>query len=164
MGNSIKIIGVDPGVFKTGYGILQVRENRLQYITSGQIITSSKYSFPDRLKTIFNGLTEVIKKWKPNVMAVEQAIYAQNIQTALKMGQARGIVLLAGKLHGLAIEEFSPAKIKVSVVGNGSATKDQVNFMVKRILDLEKSKLDYDESDALAIAICYFNQNKWREG
>lgn len=160
MDNNVIIIGVDPGLSKTGYGIVARKGGRLSYIASGVISTSSQKPFPLRIKKIYKELKGILKEYKPEIMVVEEAIYVRNARTALILGQARGVVLLAAIESGVAVEEFSPTKIKVSVVGNGSATKEQVNYMVVNILGLKGRSLTHDETDALAGAICYLFQNR----
>ncbi|HDN58388.1 MAG: crossover junction endodeoxyribonuclease RuvC [Candidatus Neomarinimicrobiota bacterium] len=162
MDNDVIIIGVDPGLSKTGYGIVARRRGELSYIASGVISTSSRKSFPLRIKKIYRELREILKEYNPGVMVVEEAIYVRNAKTALMLGQARGVILLAAIESGLVVKEFSPAKIKVAVVGNGSATKEQVNYMVANILGLKGKNLAHDETDALAGAICYLFQNERR--
>ena len=158
--SELRVIGVDPGINHTGYGIISKIANKVTCLNKGTINSSSRFDFPLRLQKIYQSLGDIIKLWYPDIMAIEETIYAQNMKTALKLGQARGVVLLAGANFGLDIYEYSPKKIKSSVTGNGSATKEQVRFMITRILNLEKAPLSLDASDALAAALCHLNQNR----
>ncbi|PIS27414.1 MAG: crossover junction endodeoxyribonuclease RuvC [Candidatus Marinimicrobia bacterium CG08_land_8_20_14_0_20_45_22] len=160
MVREIRVIGVDHGIHHTGYGVLKKTSDKIVCLDQGSIDTSPNEPFPQRLQKIYNGLFAVIQNWRPDTMAVEEAIYAQNIHTALMMGHARGVVLLAGVNSGVEICEYAPKKIKSSVVGNGNATKEQVRFMVSRILGIDEKSLQLDASDALAAAICHLNQNR----
>jgi len=154
------VLGVDPGINHTGFGIIAQEGNRFRYLDSGAIHTSTRQKFPQRLEKIHQELEGLITRWQPEVMSLEESIYAQNVRVALKLGQARGVVVLAAARHGMEFSEFSPKKIKLSVVGNGAASKEQVRFMVTRLLDLPQEPASFDEADALAAAICYLNQNK----
>ncbi len=158
--SELRVIGIDPGINHTGYGIVSKVANKVTCLDKGAISSSVKLNFPLRLQKIYQSLGGIIKLWFPDIMAIEDTIYAQNIQTALKLGQARGAVLLAGANFGLDIFEYSPKKIKSSVTGNGSATKEQVRFMITRILNLDKAPISLDASDALAAALCHLNQNR----
>lgn len=158
--SELRVIGVDPGINHTGYGIISKIANKVTCLSKGTINSSSRFDFHLRLQKIYQSLGDIIKLWYPDIMAIEETIYAQNMKTALKLGQARGVVLLAGANFGLDIYEYSPKKIKSSVTGNGSATKEQVRFMITRILKLEKAPISLDASDALAAALCHLNQNR----
>lgn len=151
----MKILGVDPGTITTGYGIIEFRDNELSYVASGTIEIQTTKEFGPRLNRIYNELCSVIKKYRPDEFALETAFYGKNVQSALKIGYARGVSLLAAEQNGLVIKEYSPREIKKSVVGKGSSSKEQVQFMVKRLVQLRKSKIKFDESDALAVAICH---------
>ncbi|RLA89764.1 MAG: crossover junction endodeoxyribonuclease RuvC [Deltaproteobacteria bacterium] len=157
-----RVLGIDHGLHHTGYGCVWQTGSRLRCIGWGVITTTAKTSLAQRLNKIFEELLIVIDRWQPDTLAVEAAIYAQNIRTALLMGHARGVALLAGASRNLEIFEYSPKKIKSAVVGNGAASKDQVRYMVTRILDLPEPALPPDASDALAVGICHLNQWKLR--
>lgn len=154
----VRVLGVDHGLHHTGYGVLQKEGNRIQCLCWGSVDTKTRDPFPRRLHRIYEGLMEIIGRWEPSVMAVEAAIYAQNVRTAISMGHARGAALLAGAHAELEIFEYSPKKVKSSVVGNGAAAKEQVRFMVSRILNLPLKKISLDASDALAVGLCHLNQ------
>lgn len=149
------ILGVDPGTIVTGYGIIELNKNKISHITSGIIKLSASQSLPEKLKTIYTELEKLIRAYKPGEFAIETAFYGKNIQSAMKIGYARGVSLLAAVNNNVLIAEYAPGEIKKAVVGRGSASKQQVAFMIKTILNLKKLKMKSDESDALAIAICH---------
>jgi crossover junction endodeoxyribonuclease RuvC len=159
MPSAVCAIGVDPGLHHTGYGIIRKSGNRIEHLSHGVISTSTKHPFHIRLQSIYNELTEIIRHWRPDLMVIEESIYAQNVQTAIKLGHARGTVLLVGANEGLSIYEYSPKKVKSAVVGNGAASKEQVCFMVTRLLNLKDAPISLDASDALAVALCHLQQN-----
>ena len=154
---SQRILGIDPGSRATGYGVIEKRGNRLFYVTCGVIRLGSKYSFTDRLKIIFDGLCEVIASHKPTVAAVEDVFVAANPRTALKLGHARGVAVLAALHNGLKVHDYTPRMVKQGVVGYGNADKYQVQQMVRVLLQLSAAP-SADASDALAVAMCHANQ------
>jgi len=158
----IRVIGVDHGLHHTGYGLLSKTNQQISCLAWGTIDTSPQTPLARRLKTIYDELLAIIQRWTPTVMAIESAIYAQNVRTALLMGQARGAALLAAANVELEIFEYSPKKIKSAVVGNGAATKEQVRFMITRILQMSERDIPFDASDALAAGICHLNQLQLR--
>lgn len=147
------ILGIDPGSRKTGFGIIQTVGDKSSYIASG-IIKVEKYEFSDRLKYIFSDLQQIIEQYSPNIMVVEQVFVANNANSALKLGQARGAAIVAGATADLAIHEYSARQIKQAVVGTGSADKKQVQMMVSRLLNLSTTPQE-DAADALAAALCH---------
>lgn len=151
----MRILGVDPGTITTGFGIIDFDRNELSYVASGIICIPATKDFGPRLQIIYDELCLIIKKYKPNEFALETAFYGKNVQSALKIGYARGVSLLAAVHNELFTKEYSPREIKKSIVGNGSSSKDQVQYMIKGLLALRKSKMKFDESDALAVAICH---------
>ena len=154
----MKIIGIDPGLACTGFGIIEIVNNNLNLIDYGIVKTDSKEPLNIRLNTIYDDLKYIIKKYKPKVMSVEQIFYGKNVKSALLLGHSRGIPLLLSASLGLTLYEFSARRIKQSLTGNGNATKEQVQFMVKNLLSMDEVPSPSDASDALAAAICY-NQN-----
>ena len=154
----MKIIGIDPGLACMGFGVIEVVNNNLNLIDYGTVKTDSKESLNIRLNTIYDDLKYIIKKYKPKVMSVEQIFYGKNVKSALLLGHSRGIPLLLSAKFSLALYEFSARRIKQSLTGNGNATKEQVQFMVKNLLSIDEIPNPTDASDALAAAICY-NQN-----
>ena len=156
-GENIRILGIDPGSRATGYGVIIKKGSQLDYVSCGVIRLGDKYAFNDRLKVIFDGLCEVIDKHKPTVAAVEDVFVAANPRTALKLGHARGVAVLAGLQNGLAVYDYTPRMVKQAVVGYGNADKQQVQQMVRVLLKLSSSPSS-DAADALAVAMCHANQ------
>ncbi len=150
----MKILGIDPGSRITGYGIISQSGNRLCHVDNGAIHTDCHKDFPQRLKIIYRALTEIIEQFRPDAMAVENIFFAANAQSALKLGQARGAAIVAGVNAGLPIFEYTPLQVKQAVVGHGRASKDQVQKMLKALLNLPEVAQE-DASDALAVAICH---------
>lgn len=151
----MRIIGVDPGTLFTGYGIVDFKNNELDYVASGIIKIQSTKEFAPRLQKIYDDLNWIIKNHKPDEFALETSFYGKNVQSALKIGYARGVSLLAAIHNGLEIKEYSPREIKKAVVGNGAASKEQVLYMIKKLLCFKRTKIKFDESDALAVAVCH---------
>lgn len=147
------ILGIDPGSRKTGFGLIENHPDRLSYIHSG-FFNITGDSLADRLGQIFSDISDLIVEYKPQQMGIEQVFMHRNADSALKLGQARGVAICAGHRAGLEIGEYSPRLIKQALVGTGAASKDQVQHMVQRLLNLSRT-LQSDESDGLAIAICH---------
>lgn len=144
------IIGIDPGSRRTGYGVIRLEGNRHIYLASGHLNLLS-YPAAERLRQIFLGLQEIIEIYKPHEAAIEQVFMKENVNSALKLGQARGAAIVA---LSIPVAEYSARQVKKSVVGNGAADKEQVQYMVKRLLNLSQN-LQADAADALAIALCH---------
>jgi crossover junction endodeoxyribonuclease RuvC len=155
-------MGIDPGLATTGYAFIK-NDAKRQILDFGVISTSSKEQFAKRIEYIYQSLTRLIKKYKPNVLAVEQLFFCKNVKTALLVGQARGVVLLAGINAKLPIFEFTPLQVKQSVCGYGRAEKRQIQEMVKILFNLKKLPKPDDAADALAIASTYLNSQKFLE-
>ena len=153
------ILGIDPGTLITGYGIIDTDNRRFRVLTCGAIKNDSKTSLPLRLKVIFNQLTSVIKKYHPDEFAIETAFYGKNAQSALKLGHARGVAMLAAVAQEIPVQEYSPLEVKKAIVGNGRASKEQVQYMVKSLLRLKHVPNHYDITDALAVAICHSHRS-----
>lgn len=149
------ILGIDPGSRKTGFGLINSQGSRLEYISSG-VIRIPDDSLPQRLKTIFDAISEVIEEYTPREVAVEQVFMSKSAGSALKLGQARGAAIVAAVNHELPVSEYEARKVKQAVVGTGAADKLQVQHMVKTLLKLPK-KPQEDAADALAVAICHAN-------
>ena len=149
----VRILGIDPGLVVTGFGILDKTGNRLSYVTSGCIRTQ-KGELARRLKTILDGLAEVISAHAPAQVALEKVFVNANPRTTLLLGQARGTAICAAVLHGLPLAEYTALQVKQAVVGNGHARKEQVQEMVRRLLKLAGNPSP-DAADALACAICH---------
>jgi len=149
------ILGVDPGTIFTGYGIIKQNKNNFTLIKNGLIKLPSSKQLSEKLEMIYDELDKVIKTYKPEEFAIETAFYGKNVQSAMKIGYARGVSILAAVHNKIQTSEYSPREIKKSVVGTGAASKEQVSYMVKTILKIEDVKMRFDESDALAVAICH---------
>jgi crossover junction endodeoxyribonuclease RuvC len=150
------VLGVDPGSKVTGYGLVEKKNSEMTCIHSGHIAPSGRIPFYDRIHFIFQSTLEILERYRPEEMAIEDLFYAKNVKSSLKLGHARGAVLIAAVHCEVKIFEYSPLEIKKSVVGYGRATKEQVRSMVKVILKL-KDVPNLDTSDALAAAICHLN-------
>ena len=148
----MRILGLDPSLSSTGWGIIEVNANRLQYVADGFIPTSPKMPIEERLDIIFNTLSEVIENYQPEEAAIEKTFLNSNPETSLKLSMARGVVILAAGHYHLPLFEFDPTKVKKALVGVGHADKNQVETMVKILLPGCKPK-NNDSSDALAMAI-----------
>ena len=151
----MRILGIDPGSESTGYGIIESDGSEHSAVTYGTIRTDTRVSFQDRLLRIHRDLAALLAHEKVEVVAVEEVFYAANVQSALKLGHARGVALLAAAEHGVPVFEYSPLEIKNSIVGYGRAEKTQVQAMVKFLLKLAETPSPDDASDALAVAICH---------
>lgn len=149
------IIGIDPGTKITGYGIIKVAESGIEVIDYGCIRPPPTLKLTDRHLLIFNGLEELLEKYKPNTLVVETQYVKINVQSAIKLGMARGIAILAAKKRGLNIFEYAPTKAKLAVVGNGKASKSQVQKMVQILLKLATLPTPEDAADALSLALCH---------
>jgi crossover junction endodeoxyribonuclease RuvC len=149
------ILGVDPGTLKTGLGIIKIENGRCSVLEYTVVRNPSSRSMPERLKNIYDSLSKIIKRYHPDELAIETAFYGKNVQSALKIGHARGVSLLAAVNHSLRTAEYSPREIKKAVTGNGAATKQQVRYMIQSSLGLNTAPKLYDISDALAVALCH---------
>jgi crossover junction endodeoxyribonuclease RuvC len=154
------ILGIDPGTRATGYGLIEQQGNRLLHIDNGAIMTRSESPLADRLALIYTQLEELIHKYQPDAMAVEQVFVAKNPASALKLGHARGVALLAGVKANLPVSEYSALQVKSAVVGYGRATKAQVQQMTRTLLCLPEIAQE-DAADALAVAICHAHSHKF---
>jgi crossover junction endodeoxyribonuclease RuvC len=153
----IKILGIDTSLRSTGVGIIEVRGSDLRAVAYGRIQNKPKVPHSQCLENIFDSITALIEEHKPTCAAIEGAFFSKNANTAMVLGQARGVAIAACARKGLAITEHSPRKVKQAVVGTGAAQKDQVAKMVVRLLNLEEQPQE-DAADALAIAICHYHQ------
>jgi len=150
----VRILGIDPGLRVTGFGVLEISGQKLTYITSGRIRTSDQGELPERIRTILEGLSQVIAELKPQQVAVEKVFVNVNPQSTLLLGQARGAAICAAVISALPVSEYTALQVKQSVVGNGHARKEQVQEMVRRLLRLPGDP-SADAADALACAICH---------
>jgi crossover junction endodeoxyribonuclease RuvC len=149
------IIGIDPGTVVTGYGVIQLCGGSYRALDYGCIRPPSSLDLSDRYLILFDGLTELLEKYKPKTLAIETQYVKHNIQSAIKLGMARGICVVAAKKKGLNVFEYAPTKAKRAVVGTGKASKYQVQAMVQRLLQLVELPEPEDAADALALAICH---------
>lgn len=150
------ILGIDPGSRKTGYGLVSHISGKSFYVSSGVIRIPDVLSLPERLKVIFDSVSEIINKHQPTEFAIESVFMAKSAGSALKLGQARGAAIVAATFHDLPVSEYEARKVKQSVVGNGAADKTQVQHMVKALLTLPAAPQE-DAADALAVALCHVN-------
>ena len=154
------VLGIDPGTAITGYGLVKGEDDDLTLVVYGTITTSSDWPQPERLQRIYQELTAVIEDRQPTAVAVEELFFSKNVRTALSVGQARGVVLLAAANAGLPIHEYTPLQVKQAIVGYGRATKDQVQQMVRMLLALDSVPQPDDAADAIAVAICHIHSAK----
>ena len=157
----MRILGLDPGTATTGYGIIDAVDDKLVPVTYGVITTSPKLAMPNRLQQIFQELNELIETYQPETAGVEELFFGRNVTTAITVGQARGILLLALANANIPIKEYSPPKIKDAVVGYGKADKAQVQLMVRNLLDLTETPRPDDAADGLAIAITHYHYQRY---
>ena len=150
----MRLIGIDPGLRNTGWGIIAVKDNRLIHIADGVILSDAKNSLAERLVQIYDGLLEVIEQYQPDEAAVEETFVNKNPVSTLKLGQARGISLLVPARLGIPVAEYLPNLVKKTVVGSGHAAKEQIQMMVRTLLPGCEIKTA-DAADALAIAVCH---------
>ncbi len=150
----MRILGIDPGSKATGYGFIEQQGNRLIHLDNGAIFTRSKDAMAERLQRIYQELCTLIEKYQPDAVAIEQVFMARNPASALKLGHARGVAILAGINAGLPVAEYSALQVKSAVVGYGRAEKNQVQQMTKTLLNLPEIAQE-DAADALAVAICH---------
>ncbi len=155
------ILGLDPGIADTGYGVIKDDGKSLQCLTYGSIKTSARDSLADRLECLYISLNKIIKQYKPDYAAVEELFFNKNVKTALIVGQARGVIILSLVVNKLELKEFTPPQVKQAVSSYGRASKNQVQRMVKMILKLKEIPKPDDAADALAVAICALNNNKF---
>jgi crossover junction endodeoxyribonuclease RuvC len=156
----VKIFGIDPGSERTGYGCIETGDGRrLLLLTCGALSASAHASFPDRLQMIHAGLTRLLAEHRPDCVAIENIFHARNVRSALRLGHARGVALLAAAEARVPIAEYTPAEIKRAVVGFGRAEKPQVGQMVKLLLGLAAPPSPHDAADALAVAICHIHSS-----
>ncbi len=147
------ILGIDPGTATTGYGVLDFTKKRLKYLAYGCIKTDKELSPEKRLQLIYNELNGLIKKYRPNALSVEKVFFFKNAKTAIPVSQARGVILLAAAKKKLPVYEFTPLQVKMNIVGYGRAQKNQVQKMIKLLLDLDQIPKPDDAADALGLAI-----------
>jgi crossover junction endodeoxyribonuclease RuvC len=150
----VLVLGIDPGTANTGYGVVRGGHGAVNtLIECGVIRTKARDPLPSRLREIHEGVAELIERHKPDALAVEDVFYARNVRTTIVLGHARGVILLAAEQRGLVVNEMAPAEIKKAVVGTGGATKEQVQFMITRLLRLKSAPQPSDAADGVAAAL-----------
>jgi crossover junction endodeoxyribonuclease RuvC len=158
----MRIFGIDPGSERTGYGCIERSGSRQHLVTCGVLTAPASATFPERLKCIHAGLVTQLADCRPDCVAIENIFHARNVRSALKLGHARGVALLAASEAGIHVIEYAPAEIKRAVVGYGRAEKPQVQQMVKLLLGLAQVPSPHDVADALAVAICHLHNSTGR--
>jgi len=152
------ILGVDPGIASTGYGVIKTRDNaEALLIKCGVVTTFKEDDYEERLKQIYDGISKIIKSFSPDVVAIESIFYSKNLKSLVLVSEAIGVITLAATNYGLKVKKFTPLEVKSSITGFGKARKEQVQLMVKNILNLDENIKSNHASDALAVAICYRN-------
>lgn len=154
MRHPIRLLGIDPGLRRTGWGIVDTAGNRLSFVASGTVISDGRKSLAERLVELHDGLTDIVRRFEPSEAAVEHTFVNKDAGATLKLGQARGIALLVPSLAGLQVAEYAPNLVKKTVVGTGHAEKEQIRSMVKVLMPKATFNSD-DAADALAVAICH---------
>lgn len=154
----MRVLGVDPGSRRTGWGVVEKRGNRLTAVAYGCLKPPAQADLPRRLAFLAAGVAEVLERHQPDSVVVEEAFYHENVRSTLVLGQVRGALIVTAVQHEAEVSEYSPREIKMSVTGNGGASKEQVGFMVRRLLGLTEDP-QVDAADALAGAICHVNRS-----
>lgn len=153
----MRVLGIDPGSETLGWGVVEGTGSKYAAVDFGTIKASPKLDFSKRLLTMYNGVSDVIDRFEPNVLSLEDTFYAKNASVAIKLGQVRGVILVLAEQRGLYIAEYAPRLIKQTVVGYGNAEKQQVGMMIKMLLKLKTVPTPHDAADALATAICHLH-------
>jgi crossover junction endodeoxyribonuclease RuvC len=154
------ILGIDPGTIIMGYGLIEVKQNKMTLLDMG-VLQPGKVKDPyQKLQLIFNTVSGLIIKYQPTTFAIEAPFFGKNVQSMLKLGRAQGVAIAAAMRHGIDVTEYSPKKVKQSVTGNGNAGKEQVMKMLQQILDFKEDPKHFDATDALAVAVCHHFQQK----
>ena len=157
----MRVIGIDPGIGITGFSIIDHSRLETALIAYGAIRPPKKQGLEKRLFYLFNEMNKLNDKFEPDILAIEDSFYSKNVKSAMILGQARGTILLSAARASIKVAEFAPRKVKLSVCGKGSASKEQVQFMVSQILKLKDPPKPMDISDAMAVGLCLINQNRF---
>ena len=158
----MRVMGIDPGTAITGWGVVEGDGNQLTMVAYGTVTTPAGTPLPQRLQTIYRELTEIIQKWQPETAAIEELFFSKNAKTALAVGHGRGAAMLALANAGLSIVEYKPLEIKQAITGHGGADKQQMQQMVKLLLELDDIPRPDDAADGLAVAICHLHSARLR--
>jgi len=156
----MRVLGIDPGTVATGWGVIDESGQSLKYVAGGVI--RGRGSLPSRLAVIFEGIHKVLAEHSPACVGIEKTFVGENVQSAFRLGEARGVILLAAEMAGVRVAEYAPAEVKVAVAGQGRASKEQMQLMVGRLLGLSES-IAADEADALGVAICHLHTQRFRD-
>jgi len=156
---SRRVLGIDPGSNALGYAILEQKGNAYKLIIAGVHKTPSSATHPEKLRSIFDAITELIKKYNPKECAIESPFFGKNVQSMLKLGRAQGVAMAAAIAQELPVDEYAPKKIKLSVTGSGNASKEQVAEMLCRLIGFDNKGMGLDATDALGVAVCHLSQN-----
>jgi len=154
----MRILGIDPGTVTTGYGVIEADDGEIAVVGYGTLSSRARSSIGERLSYIYNGLLKVISRYQPDVVAVEEPFVARNVKSALAVGRAQAIAILAAASRGISVYEYTPAKVKQQVAGYGASSKEQVQGMVRLQLGLSQVPQPSDAADALAVAICHLQE------
>ena len=157
------ILGIDPGLTKTGFGLLSISNDKPQIVDYGVIEPNKNDNLSKRLYTIYTDINQLIDMFKPTVFSIEDIFYGRNVKSALLLGQARGIAMLCAAKHDIPVFEYSAKKVKQAITGNGNADKTQLQYMIKQIFKLKQVPTPLDASDAIGIALCYIYQTRINE-
>lgn len=153
-----RYIGIDPGTNALGYAVIEVVNNQIRVVTLGTVYMKREFTASEKLKTIFESVQALIKKYKPEEMAIEAPFFGKNVQSMLKLGRAQGVAIAAGMVNNLTVEEYAPKKIKLAITGNGNASKEQVCAMLETLTHTKLEKASLDATDALGTAVCHYFQ------
>lgn len=157
----MRILGIDPGIAIVGYGVVDKEGNRYKTVAYDAVTTRAHTPLEERLEKVYNGVNEIIKAYKPDVMSIEELFFNNNAKTALTVGQARGVIILAAVQNRIPIYEYTPLQVKQALTGYGRASKTQIQQMMKSILGLAEVPKPDDVADALAIAVCHGNSMRF---
>jgi crossover junction endodeoxyribonuclease RuvC len=157
------ILGVDPGIAIMGYGLIELKGNRIKVIENGVVTTSPKTHVPERLDILYNNLDDIIKEFKPDEFAIEELFFNQNVKTAITVGHARGVQVLCAQRNNLPIYEYTPLQIKQAITGYGRASKKQMQLTVATLLNLSEIPKPDDAADALAVSLCHSLSQRFKE-
>ena len=157
------VLGIDPSSTSTGYGLVGYEQGEYGFVDCGCIRSKAKQDFGDRLALLFDRMSDLISDAAPDQVALESSFFGKDADAASKLGEARGVVRLAVQKAGLGLTQYTPSQVKKAVVGKGQATKEQVQFMVSRLLRLDEMPRPLDASDALAVALCHIHRQRFQE-
>ena len=157
------VLGIDPGLTTTGFGILSTKNDDTKIIDYGTIEPNRKDTLSKRLYSIYADIEELIKVFSPNILAIEDIFYGRNVKSAFYLGQARGVAMMCAAKHDMPVFEYSAKKVKQAITGNGNADKTQLQYMIKQIFKLKHLPTPLDASDAIGIALCHINQIKLKD-